>query len=487
MVKKFDLYNTPPEENEEETLEEEAPMRSQFLSEANDDAQLEYTREQPLIETELEDDSQPPPPPPPTAQERYANVLKQASEAGPRASDYRAIALGKLSSALGAGMGGYMESMAGTMFHKPNFSWMDEGRDEVGKLGEYNIKAKEAEKKRLVDEAAGIRQEALLPGEMAAQEAKSREVQARLESLKPASQEELDDYENLTGTKLPAGTTKGALAKFLAKALTPMSEYEKRRTEQAEVRAELTKTGQEQGQERAEKKRSDEKLKLFDKLTTSAMQTYKKDVKKNEEDVALILKVQQMLNSKDWPGLNAVPARFAKLIGGDSGVLTDKDIERYQYSPEIKAKLKDQINRAFTGEPDQETIDAYKRVVSDALKKTREEMGRKQKEAGTRLKNNRMFQALEGRDEEIVSQVFGGTQYDLEGNVTQGYEDIAPADIDDQGKISYPKSGEGRSKTGKDKELEDKVKVIKPDGTLGFIKKDKLEKAIQQGYKEVKE
>lgn len=241
-----------------------------------------------------------------------------------------------------------------------------------------------------------------------------------------------------------------------------MSPYEKKRTEQAEVRAELTKTGQEQGQERAETKRKTEEIKLFSGLTKSAANEYKKDVKKNEEDIALILKVEQMLNSEDWPGLNAVPARFAKLIGGDSGVLTDKDIERYQFSPEIKAKLKDQINRAFTGKPDPETIDAYKRVIRDALKKTREEMGRKQEQATIRLRNNRLFKSLKGTEDEIATQVFGGTQYDKEGNVVYGVEKVAPAEYDKQGKITYPSlnTSEESESAKKEKELEDKLKKL---------------------------
>lgn len=204
MVKKYDLYNTPPEENEEETLEEEAPMRSQFLSEANDDAQLEYTPEEPLTETELKDDSQLPL----TAQERYANVLKQAAAAGPRASDYRAAALSRMFSGIGASTPEYLSRMSQTLYHQPDFSWMGAGQKDLADLGDYDIKAKEAEKKRLVDEAAGIRQEALLPGEMAAQEAKSQEVQAKLDALKPASQEELADAEQQLGFKVPPGTTK---------------------------------------------------------------------------------------------------------------------------------------------------------------------------------------------------------------------------------------------------------------------------------------
>jgi hypothetical protein len=183
---------------EEETPEEQAPMRSQFLSEANDDAQLEYTPEEPLTETELQ----------PSAQERYANVLKQASAAGPRASDYRAAALSRMFSGIGASTPGYLSRMSQTLYHQPDFSWLGAGQKDLADLGDYDIKAKEAEKQRLVDKAAGIRKEALLPGEMAAQEAKSQEVQARLESLKPASQEELAAAEQQLGFKVPPGTTK---------------------------------------------------------------------------------------------------------------------------------------------------------------------------------------------------------------------------------------------------------------------------------------
>ena len=418
MVKKFDLYNTPPEENEEETLEEEAPMRSQFLSEANDDAQLEYTREQPLIETELEDDSQPPPPPPPTAQERYANVLKQASAAGPRASDYRAAALGKLSSALGAGMGGYMESMAGTMFHKPNFSWMDEGRKEVGDLGEYNIKAKEAEKKRLVDKAAGIRQEALLPGEMAAQEAKSQEVQARLEALKPASQEELDAYEERTGTKLPAGTTKSALAKLTEKALTPMSEYERRRLEQAGERLDVTKTGQEETRERAEVNRTEGQKKTFSELMRKEAKIYRDSVKKQESSLADAELIGMLASSGDWQQFNAVAPRFAKVIGGDSGVLTDRDIQRYSGSPALIQQFIDFVSTKVKGTPPEQTKQGFVRAAQEVSRLLKTKIADRQKESKTRIKGDRLFKALEGTDKEINEQIFGGTYYGDEGAET---------------------------------------------------------------------
>ena len=245
---------------EEETPEEQAPMRSQFLSEANDDAQLEYTPEEPLTETELQ----------PSAQERYANVLKQAAAAGPRASDYRAAALSRMFSGIGASTPGYLSKMSQTLYHKPDFSWLGAGQKDLAAIGDYDIKAKEAEKKRLVDKAAGIRQEALLPGEIAAQEAKSQEAQARLEALKPASKEQLDEYENLTGTRLPANTTRAALAKFMERALTPMTPYEKEKVRHAEVKTELIKTGQ--GVSKSEQPVSDTYRKMVAKELSRIME-----------------------------------------------------------------------------------------------------------------------------------------------------------------------------------------------------------------------
>lgn len=392
---------------EEETPEEQAPMRSQFLSEANDDSQLEYKPAQPLIETELEDDSQPPP----TAQERYANVLKKASAAGPRASDYRAAALGKLSSALGAGMGGYMESMAGTMFHKPNFKWMDEGREEVGRLGEYNIKAKEAEKDRLIEQAAGIRKEALLPGEMAAQEVKSKEAQAKLDALKPASEEELAAYEERTGTKLPASTTKAALAKLTEKVLTPMSEYERKRLEQAGERLDVTKAGQKETQERAEVKRTEGQTKTFSELMRKESKAYRDTVKKQEESLSDAEKIATLASSDDWQSFNAVAPRFAKVIGGDSGVLTDKDISRYSESPELIQKYKDLLSKTVSGTPTEETKQGYVRAVEEITKTIKKKIADRQEQARNRIKNDRLFKSLKGTDQEIDEQIFGGAYY----------------------------------------------------------------------------
>ena len=460
MVKKYDLYNTPPEENEEETLEEEAPMRSQFLSEANDDAQLEYTPEEPLTETELKDDSQPPL----TAQERYANVLKQASAAGPRASDYRAAALSRMFSGIGASTPGYLSRMSQTLYHKPDFSWLGAGQKDLAAIGDYDIKAKEAEKKRLVDKAAGIRQEALLPGEMAAQEAKSQEAQARLEALKPASQEELDAYEERTGTKLPATTTKATLASLNEKALTPMSEYERKRLEQAGLRLDVTKTGQEQAQQRAEVKRSEGQTKTFSELMRKESKAYRDTVKKQEESLADADKIATLANSDDWQSFNAVAPRFAKVIGGDSGVLTDKDIQRYSDSPELIRKYKDLLSKMVTGTPSEETKQGYVRAVQEISKTIKKKIADRQKEAKTRIKNDRLFKSLKGTDQEINEQIFGGSYYGDE------VAETAPAP-------TQPKQPVG----------EDKVKVIKPDGTEGHIPRRMLKRAIEKGYKEIKE
>jgi len=351
----------------------------------------------------------------------YQRLSREAEQAAPTEQDVMAAGIRRSMAESRAETPAFLQQMAETAFYKPDYSQMTKVAQAEAERPDIQLTAKQQAQKRLEDLAEGARKRALLPGEMKRQEASAAEAQARMEALKessalkaranePASPEDVAKFNKAYGflkITLPDNITRGDLSKAWNSAPELAAKYATAE-KGGEVRKEVAQTQAQAKVEASENTQKRLENKDFSSALDKTRAEYTKAIQPFETKLAGIQNIERLANSNNWQAYAAVAPQMAKIVGGDTGALTDRDLARYSQNPQLFKKYKDMALSAITGTPSEETKQGFIEVARTIASVYRDKIAEKQNQYRNQLKGDRRFVSANGTDEDINSVVFGG-------------------------------------------------------------------------------